>query len=135
MAVRRLWRVLVAGIPLGGVSVLFFRSRLLLYSVSVALTLGACQKSSSDSGTVRDDFGEPVRIGAVPKRIASLNPATTEILFTLGAGSRLIGRTKYDLWPDSAPGPMSVRHTRWSPHRNPTHRSLLGCRKRTNRRA
>ena len=94
--------MLVAGIPLGGVSVLFFRSLLVLYSVSVALTLGACQKSSSDSGTVRDDFGEPVRIGAVPKRIASLNPATTEILFTLGAGSHLIGRTKYDLWPDSA---------------------------------
>ena len=102
MAVRRLWRVLVAGIPLGGVSVLFFRSRLLLYSVSVALTLGACQKSSGESGAVRDDFGDSVRIGAVPKRIASLNPATTEILFTLGAGSRLIGRTKYDLWPDSA---------------------------------
>ncbi|MBE3076788.1 MAG: ABC transporter substrate-binding protein, partial [Actinobacteria bacterium] len=39
---------------------------------------------------------------AVPNRIVSLNPATTEILFTLGAGGRLVGRTKYDLWPDSA---------------------------------
>ena len=51
---------------------------------------------------MRDDFGAPVRIGAAPTRIVSLNPATTEILFTLGAGSRLVGRTKYDLWPDSA---------------------------------
>jgi ABC-type Fe3+-hydroxamate transport system substrate-binding protein len=43
-----------------------------------------------------------VRIGRVPTRIVSLNPATTEILFTLGAGTRLVGRTKYDSWPDSA---------------------------------
>jgi ABC-type Fe3+-hydroxamate transport system substrate-binding protein len=32
----------------------------------------------------------------------SLNPATTEILFALGAGSRLVGRSDFDLWPDSA---------------------------------
>ncbi|MDQ6768596.1 MAG: helical backbone metal receptor [Gemmatimonadota bacterium] len=49
-----------------------------------------------------DDFGDPVRIGNRPTRIVSLNPATTEIVFTLGAGSHLVGRTKYDLWPDSA---------------------------------
>ncbi len=102
MAVRRLWRVLVAGIPLGGVSVLFFRSRRLPYSFSVALIVAACGKPNNDAVTVRDDFGDAVRIGAVPKRIASLNPATTEILFTVGAGSHVIGRTKYDLWPDSA---------------------------------
>jgi iron complex transport system substrate-binding protein len=67
-----------------------------------ALALAACEKSTRDAATVRDDFGDPVRIGVAPTRIVSLNPATTEILFTLGAGSRLIGRTKYDLWPDSA---------------------------------
>jgi ABC-type Fe3+-hydroxamate transport system substrate-binding protein len=38
----------------------------------------------------------------VPSRIVSLNPATTEILFTIGAGARLRGRSTYDLWPDSA---------------------------------
>jgi iron complex transport system substrate-binding protein len=43
-----------------------------------------------------------VRIGRSPTRIVSLNPATTEILFALGAGSRLVGRSKFDLWPDSA---------------------------------
>ncbi|HEY3114450.1 MAG TPA: helical backbone metal receptor [Gemmatimonadaceae bacterium] len=102
MAVRRLWRVLVAGIPLGGVSVLFFRSCHSLNFFWVALSIAACGKASNDAVTVRDDFGDAVRIGAVPKRIASLNPATTEILFTLGAGSHVIGRTKYDLWPDSA---------------------------------
>lgn len=49
-----------------------------------------------------DDFGDAIRIGRPPGRIVSLNPATTEILFALGAGSRLVGRTKYDLCPDSA---------------------------------
>lgn len=80
---------------------MFFRRRSFSW-LPFALALAACQKSSGTSAAVRDDFGDPVRIAAAPKRIVSLNPATTEILFTLGAGSRLIGRTKYDLWPDSA---------------------------------
>jgi len=71
-----------------------------LLACSLAVT--ACEKPPSQVATVGDDFGDPVRSGEVPQRIVSLNPATTEILFTLGAGSRLIGRTKFDLWPDSA---------------------------------
>ena len=49
-----------------------------------------------------DDFGDSVRIGPRPARIVSLNPATTELLFALGAGPRLVGRTEWDLFPDSA---------------------------------
>ncbi len=81
---------------------MFFRSRAILSLVFLSVAFAACEKSSGDANVVRDDFGDPVRIGAAPTRIVSLNPATTEILFTLGAGSRLIGRTKYDFWPDSA---------------------------------
>jgi ABC-type Fe3+-hydroxamate transport system substrate-binding protein len=51
---------------------------------------------------VSDDFGDPVRIGQPPTRIVSLNPVTTEMLFAFGAGSRLVGRSQFDLWPDSA---------------------------------
>jgi ABC-type Fe3+-hydroxamate transport system substrate-binding protein len=51
---------------------------------------------------LRDDYGHVVRLGTPAKRIVSLNPATTEILFALGAGPRVVGRTQYDLWPDSA---------------------------------
>jgi len=64
--------------------------------------LTACNPSRSGKLAGEDDFGDSVRVGKIPTRIVSLNPATTEILFTLGAGSRLVGRTKYDLWPDSA---------------------------------
>jgi iron complex transport system substrate-binding protein len=39
---------------------------------------------------------------SAPSRIASLNPATTELLFALGAGRRLVARTTWDVWPDSA---------------------------------
>jgi iron complex transport system substrate-binding protein len=57
---------------------------------------------SSAAGTLRDDYGNVVRLGAPPTRIVSLNPATTELLFAIGAGARVVGRTQYDLWPDSA---------------------------------
>jgi iron complex transport system substrate-binding protein len=82
------------------VSVLLFSRRSAL--VALALAISACSDSRTRSVAASDDFGDPVRIGLPPTRIVSLNPATTEILFTLGAGSRLVGRTKYDLWPDSA---------------------------------
>jgi ABC-type Fe3+-hydroxamate transport system substrate-binding protein len=92
--------VLVAGIPLGGVSVLLLSHRSAV--VALVLAVSACGDSRAPSLEVSDDFGDPISIAAPPTRIVSLNPATTEILFTLGAGGRLVGRTKYDLWPDSA---------------------------------
>jgi iron complex transport system substrate-binding protein len=102
VAVRRRRRVLVAGIPLGGVSVLIFSRRSSRFFVACALALAACEKPRTDVGTLRDDFGDPVQIGEPPQRIVSLNPSTTEILFALGAGSQLVGRSNFDLWPDSA---------------------------------
>lgn len=78
----------------------------MLLHVSLALlALAACSEShrASPSPDV-DDFGDTVRSGtaATPARIASLNPATTELLFALGAGSRLVARTSWDVWPDAA---------------------------------
>ena len=67
-----------------------------------SLAVLACEKPRTDVASLSDDFGDPIRIGVPPQRIVSLNPATTEILFALGAGSRLVGRSDYDLWPDSA---------------------------------
>jgi iron complex transport system substrate-binding protein len=71
-------------------------------TIGTAAILTGCDRPRAAEVAGLDDFGDSVRIGKIPARIVSLNPATTEILFTLGAGSRLIGRTKYDLWPDSA---------------------------------
>ena len=51
-----------------------------------------------------DDFGDTIRAGTItsPARIASLNPATTELLFALGAGPRVVARTTWDVWPAAA---------------------------------
>ena len=67
-----------------------------------ALACGEQAGAAHRSGT--DDFGVPVREGtpAKPARIVSLSPATTELLFALGAGRRLVGRTHWDTYPDAA---------------------------------
>ena len=82
-------------------------SRRLLVAIVVAT--GACRDArpgaaarASGADELRDDYGHTVRLAATPRRIVSLNPATTELLFALGAGDRVVGRTQYDLWPDSA---------------------------------
>jgi iron complex transport system substrate-binding protein len=49
-----------------------------------------------------DDAGERVRLGAPPGRIVSLNPTTTELLFALGAGPRLAGRSSACDYPAGA---------------------------------
>ena len=80
---------------------MFLYRRRLVCSALLALALAGCRESSQRA-RLRDDFGNPIAFWPVPSRIVSLNPATTEILFTIGAGSRLVGRSHYDLWPDSA---------------------------------
>jgi len=52
--------------------------------------------------TVVDDEGTTVTIPARPERIVSLTPATTEILFAVGAGARLVGVTDADDYPEAA---------------------------------
>jgi iron complex transport system substrate-binding protein len=57
---------------------------------------------SGDTAAILDDFGYPIRFDSAARRIVSLNPTTTEIFFAIGAGSRLVGRSHWDSWPDSA---------------------------------
>jgi ABC-type Fe3+-hydroxamate transport system substrate-binding protein len=49
-----------------------------------------------------DDFGDPVVVKSTPRRVVSLNPATTDLIFALGAGGRLVGRTHWDVYPAAA---------------------------------
>lgn len=72
------------------------------FAVLVVITLGACAKPAVKNAADVDDFGDTLRVSSPPTRIVSLNPTTTEILFALGAGKKLVGRTSYDSWPDSA---------------------------------
>lgn len=49
--------------------------------------------------TITDDASRTVTIKAEPKRIVSLAPANTEIVFALGLGDRVVGVTTYDDYP------------------------------------
>ena len=44
--------------------------------------------------TLTDDEGTAVTIAAEPKKIVSLTPATTEALFAIGAGARVVGKVQ-----------------------------------------
>ena len=52
--------------------------------------------------TLIDDEGTSLTLEAQPERVISLTPATTELLFALGAGDRLVGRTDFDDYPPEA---------------------------------
>ncbi|MBN1690165.1 MAG: cobalamin-binding protein [Dehalococcoidia bacterium] len=52
--------------------------------------------------TVTDDLGRKVVITSLPKRIVSLAPSNTEILFALGLEDSIVGVTDYCDYPDAA---------------------------------
>ncbi len=52
--------------------------------------------------TLTDDEGTAVTIAGEPQKIVSLTPATTEILFALGAGPRVVATTDFDDYPPEA---------------------------------
>ena len=52
--------------------------------------------------SVVDDAGRTVALAQPPARIVSLSPAVTELLFALGAGDRLVGRTTWCDYPPAA---------------------------------
>ncbi|HET7600008.1 MAG TPA: helical backbone metal receptor [Gemmatimonadales bacterium] len=70
--------------------------------VPLAATRGAARLLAVDDG------GDTVRFAAPARRIVSLNPATTEILFAIGAGDRLVGRTDACDYPAAAARVPSV---------------------------
>jgi len=61
---------------------------------------GACRTDAPQPSGARDDFGDMISpVATTPQRIVSLNPTTTELLYAIGAGGRLVGRTTWDLYP------------------------------------
>jgi iron complex transport system substrate-binding protein len=64
----------------------------------LALT-AACERAPAAASVTTDDFGDTIAVTGTPQRIVSLNPTTTELLYAIGAGGRLVGRTAYDRIP------------------------------------
>ena len=75
----------------------------LIISLCLALLAAACaERTRTPAPASVDDFGDSLSLAAPPARIVSLNPTITEMIFALRQGQRLVGRTTWDLYPDSA---------------------------------
>ncbi len=59
-------------------------------------------ENSTQKIKIVDDFGYEVVFNETPKRIVSLAPSNTEILFALGLGNRVVGVTDYCNYPEEA---------------------------------
>ena len=71
---------------------------------ATALAVLACRQPGERVGTVVvvDDAGESVAVRVPATRVVSLIPASTELLFAIGAGSAVIGRTEWCNYPGEA---------------------------------
>lgn len=73
---------------------------------AVSLLLASCQKESNPPGASSrpfvDDVGHRVTLQHLPRRIVSLAPSLTEILFLIGGDSSVVGVTDYCDYPDEA---------------------------------
>jgi len=56
----------------------------------------------AEANTFRDAMGRKVVVNGIPKRIISLAPSVTEILYYLGLGDRVVGVTRFSNYPRQA---------------------------------
>jgi iron complex transport system substrate-binding protein len=76
----------------------------------LAAGLAACHHAGGGHGSILvvDDAADTVRLAAPARRVVSLNPVITELVFALGAGDRLVGRTESCDYPAAAARVPSV---------------------------
>lgn len=68
-------------------------------TVPLSTTAAAVAEATSYPYTFKSPAGEDVIIDSEPQRIVSISPTFTEIVFGIGAGDRLVGRTDYCDYP------------------------------------
>ena len=81
--------------------------RLPCFGTLLAAALVACTtREAPPPNRLVDEVGHPVALEAPARRIVSLSPSTTELLFAIGAGASVVGRTRWcDFPPDVATVP------------------------------
>jgi len=70
--------------------------------VVALLVLFSTTLFGQESVAVRDDYGHPVRLLGPAKRIVSLSPHLTELLYAAGAGAQLVGALEHSDFPPAA---------------------------------
>ena len=81
----------------------------------VVLTMLACKGGDTNSTesttghyTYTDDYNRTVQVPDNPKRIVSISPAITEVIYALGADDKLVGRTDFCNYPPQAESIESI---------------------------
>lgn len=79
----------------------------LLVAVSASCAKAPADRapSTTTASPLVDDFGDTLRLAAPAGRIVSLNPVMSEAVFAVGAGARMVGRTR---WDDAPPAVRTV---------------------------
>lgn len=96
---------------------------LFCFALAAMLALGACSTPAGSPQpsvvteppepelyplTYDDVLGRSITIEARPERIVSLAPSITEMLYAVGAGPQVVGRTDYDNYPPEVEAVPSV---------------------------
>lgn len=70
----------------------------------LALLVACAPAARETAASIRgvDDAGDTVTLAAPARRVVSLIPASTELLFAIGAGDRVQGRTRWCDYPPAA---------------------------------
>jgi len=74
----------------------------LWYGIFSILWMIAASGGSAFCSDFRDALGRVVTLDGAPKRIISLAPSLTEILYALGLGERVVGVTRFSTYPPEA---------------------------------
>jgi iron complex transport system substrate-binding protein len=88
-----------------GIDLRFLSTVLLLAGLTpcAAAPAGSAGQAAEAPTVIADDLGRPFPLpAATPRRIVSMAPNVTEILFALGLGERVAGVTRFCDWPEAA---------------------------------